>query len=108
MADNTDVTLVALIQEYLEKRNLPYRVINSNMIREPKAGIFGTNIWLGWIYETQFKSYNHRSGVPDGLIKLLDASDPDFFAKLEAWLPECDAMWEAYPDSPTFAVKGRT
>jgi hypothetical protein len=105
--DTVSVTLVFLVEEYIKNRDLPYIVVPSAITQIPEAGIrpkasipfrsrdeaYYTNDWLGWIYETEFKTFNWGMNAESGVIKQISAHDPEFFVKLEAWLPECDEMW---------------
>ena len=99
--DTACVTLAVLIEDYLKKRDLPYYVVHeagpvTMSAIKPRGGIkgCGQNDWLGWIYGTDFKTYNWSMNKDTGIVKHISASDPDFFSKLEEWLPQCVVLWQ--------------
>lgn len=100
-----DVTLSQLIELHFKKCRLPYEVVPSPFTHSlgPSSGVKkkGQVSWLGWIYETDFRTFNHSDkSAPGGVIKQLYAADPEFFNKLLKWLPECAKMWEHLETGP--------
>jgi hypothetical protein len=95
--DTASVTLVFLVSNYFKEHNLPYEIVPNASDSYPftavrlRGGITGRkhDDWLGWIYETEFKTFNWSMNRIDGLMKHISAHDPEFFPKLNAWLPEC-------------------
>lgn len=101
--DTARITLAALIEDYLKKHELPYYIVHDAAQLTPRSaikargGINGcppNNDWLGWVYETDFKTYNWDMNKETGVIKHINAHDPNFFKKLEEWLPQCVILWE--------------
>lgn len=109
MEHNTaGLTLVNLVTSYIKEHNLPYEIVLDKDARgdspqyglKPHSRIPGRSPqddWIGWIYDTEFKSYDWAVNRTTGVIKHISAHDPEFFLKLEAWLPECEAELRRRP-----------